>query len=340
MLDGQEALTTLPGSDQRVIWVPQRQLLKHALFTVPGKLSGRKRLSALQLKIEAWSPYLDTGYAVAWSGNDASVFAWDREALSARITELGFDPSTCEVVPEAFLSRPIESGVRLVKCVDGVEAQVWKEGFLHLTRWWASVPPKHEWSLFARTAGTPGNLEAPPPQNPDWLELPWNEAALSSNMLTQATRNDRLVATAIALLLAPCFFYTFKWLTYSAMTATNARTISSVEEESRPIRADRSMALTAIEMTEDLISLNPYPHHIEVIARTHDILRPFPITLANWDYDKGTLEFGILSEMDLDARVLITAFEDDDMFSSVSSSTIGQRLVLRMDISTSDENSI
>lgn len=307
-------------------------MLKHALFSVPGQLSSKKRRSALQLKIDAWSPYDNTAYSVAWSGNDASVFAWDSDAMSARISDLGYDPARCDITPEAFLKEPSMNGVRLVNCSDGMEAQVWKNGFLKITRWWAAEPPKHEWSLFTRTSGLSNDAAPPGRQTPEWLELPWNEASLGSNVFIQAIRNDRFVVGGLAFLLAPCLFFASQWLTYSVLVAADTRTIATIEEKSRPVRADRMRALTALEEAEDIVSLNPYPHQIEIMSRAHNILSPFPVTLANWDYDEGTLEFGILSDADMDARVVITAFEEDAMFSSVSSSTVGQRLVMRMDV--------
>lgn len=332
LLDGSKTLDVLPGSDQRIIWVPQRRALKHALFTIPNQLNGRKRKSALELKIDGWSPFDNTGYAVAWSDNEASVFIWDQDALITRIQEAGYEPRICEVVPEAFMRRPIQDGVRLVKSFDGLEAQAWNEGVIKSTRWWADMPPKHEWSLFTRAAGVSKTLDAATIEEPDWLEVPWNETALSGNIFTQAVRNDRLVVAGSAFLLFPCIFFALQWFTYTVMAASNTQTIAAVEAESRPLRADRSRALSALESAEDLVSLNPYPHQIEVLSRAHNILQPFTVTLANWDYDEGALEFGILSDGDMDARLLISAFEEDPLFSSVSSGTVGQRLVMRMDV--------
>lgn len=312
--------------------MPQRRTLKHTLFNVPEKLNGRRRKSALKLKVDAWSPFSNTDYVAAWSNNKASVFAWDADDLSNRVLKHGYDINSCDIVPEAFLRRPHTDGIRLIDSIDGIEAQVWNNGFLETTRWWAAEPPKQEWSLFLRSAGMPSSTSTPAVEAPDWMDFPWNNAALSNNMFSQALRNDRFVAFVCILLLAPCVFFSFEALSYSVLAARNGQSIKQIEEDTRPIRLDRTRALTALDTVEDLISLNPYPHQIEILARAHNLLRPHTITLANWDYDEGALEFGILSDSDMDPRVFITAFEEDPMFSEVSASTSGQRLVLRMSI--------
>lgn len=332
MLDGQETLTVLPGSDQRTVWVPQRRSIKHTVFNIPEQLTGRKRRSALQLKIDAWSPFKSTAYAVAWSKNSASVYAWDSETLTEHIKELGHDPSACDVLPETFIRQPHTHGLRLVKCVDGFEAQTWTEGFLESTRWWANEPPPHEWSLFSRTAGILSSSNAPVAQDPDWLLFPWNGEAVGNNIRLQFLKNDRFIAAGCAILLAPCVYFTAEWATFSVMTARTATTIETIEEETRSVREDRSRALSALETAEDLVSLDPFPRQIEIVSRAHHLLSPHTVTLANWDYDEGILEFGVLSDTDIDSRVFITAFENDPMFSDVGASTVGQRLVLRMNV--------
>ncbi|MEQ9445264.1 MAG: hypothetical protein RJS98_06840, partial [Rhodospirillaceae bacterium] len=88
--------------------------MKHATFSIPGQLSERQKDSALSLKVEAWSPFDDTGYAVAWSGNVACVFAWDKKQVQSQIREFGYDPIKCKVIPEAFIRHNISDGLRLV----------------------------------------------------------------------------------------------------------------------------------------------------------------------------------------------------------------------------------
>lgn len=312
--------------------MPTRRTLKHALFTVPEQLSSRKRNSALELKISAWSPFHNTRFSAIWSGNVASVFAWDQDALNERISDHGYVPSECEIVPEAFIRASAKNSVRLVACDDGVEAQVWDGNFLRASRWWPAVPKAHEWALFARTAGSNATSVVPDLSDPDWLEFPWHVQEAGASMINRAFKNERLLVTAAAILLAPCIYYTTQWLTYSVLDTRLKSDIAIIEANSRTVRADRSRALSSLERAEDLIALNQYPHQIEILSRAHSLLQGYAVTLSNWDYDDGSLEFGLESEKDMDARVFISNFERDSLFTSVSSGTRGERLVLRMSV--------
>lgn len=325
-------MEVLQGSDRRLIWVPARRTLKHALFTVPEQLSNRKRNSALELKISAWSPFHETRFSAIWSGNVASVFAWDHDALSERISEHGYLPSECEIVPEAFIRTPERDSVRLVACDDGVEAQVWDEGFLRTSRWWSTVPKAQEWALFARTTGSTLNTIVPDLSEPEWLEMPWHVQEAGASMINRALKNERILVGAAVILLAPCIYYTTQWLTYSALDIRIKREIAAIETNSRTVRADRSRALSGLERAEDLIALNRYPHQLEILSRAHNLLQGHAVTLSNWDYDDGSLEFGLESKEDMDARVFISDFEKDPLFTSVSSGTRGDRLTLKMSV--------
>ena len=331
-MEQQEKLEVLEGSDRRLIWVPARRTLKHTLFTVPEQLSNRKRTSALELKISAWSPFHNTRFSAIWSGNVASVFAWDQDALSERISEHGYLPSECEIVPEAFIRAPERDSVRLVACDAGVEAQVWDGGFLRACRWWSTVPKAKEWALFARSTNSTVNTIIPDLSEPEWLELPWHVQEAGASIINRALKNERILVGVAMILLAPCIYYAAQWLTYSTLDIGINREIVAIETNSRTVRADRSSALSSLERAEDLIALNRYPHQLEILSRAHSLLQGHPVTISNWDYDDGSLEFGLESKRDMDARVFISDFERDPLFTSVSSGTRGERLVLRMNV--------
>jgi len=338
-----DELTELPGSDQRPIWIPARRTLKHTSFDLPEDLSGRKRASALHLKISAWSPFQDTGYSVQWSGNQASVYAWDSAAINERVAALGYRISDIEVVPAAFMQRPENTGIRLTATTDGFEGQVWRNGLLAITRWWGTQPTPQEWALFQRSAGqisgelSANTLEA---KSMDWLERPWTAANVGGDLLAQFFSNKKAVVWAGTAALIPCVFLLAQWFTFTLADQAVQRSILTVEETGQQIRQQRSAALSALETVEDYLSLKRYPSQIEIVSAAHDIIRNFPVTLSNWDYDSGELQFGLESDEELDAREFITAFENTAMFSEVSASTRGERLLLRMTVSALAGNSI
>ena len=272
---------------------------------------------------------------MTWIGNEASVFAWDRNALNERISSHGFDPNNCEVIPEILLRQPHRDGVRLCDTADGIEGQVWVDGIPSVARWWKGLPSRNEWTLFLRNAGLPisnETLSLPTVTKPEWLDFPWNESRVQKRLFSQVLANHELVAFIAALLIAPCFFFSGEWLTYSILSANTSDQVRNIENEGQSLRMERSRALDYLDISEDLISLRQFPHQIEIISRTHSLLSGHEVEISGWDYDEGILEFGLVSESDMDATVYIPIFEGDEMFSRVSATTRGARLVMRMNV--------
>ena len=335
MIEGPETLRSLPGSDRQIVWVPARRTLKHALFELPEELSGRKKLSALDLKVQAWAPFAETGYSVSWQGNQASVFAWDQTSVEQTIAAHGYDPNRCTIVPEVFVRDPLPDGVRLAEVSDGVEGQAWRNGFVSVTRWWKDLPTGRDWSLFLRSAGLPLSsdpIDVPDVSTPEWLETPWNMAVGSGQILTEFLSNRRLVTGVAIIALAPWAFFASEWVSYSVMLNKLQVQIDEVQIQTQSVREERSRALSLLEYAEDLSSLQQYPHQIEIISRAHSLLAPYEVEISGWDYDGGLLEFGLISESDMDATIYIPVFENDSLFSRVSSSTRGARLLMRMNV--------
>lgn len=339
MREGQIDLESAEESDRNVIWVPARKYLKHATFSIPGQLSERQKDSALSLKVEAWSPFDDTGYAVAWSGNVACVFAWDKKQVQSQIREFGYDPIKCKVIPEAFIRHNISDGLRLVRCVNGVEGQFWKDGILMASRWWQKTPPVNDWYLFSRIAGQQAGNGLPDIIEPVWLDKAWHEKPNSGDLISYVINYQPARVFATVLLILPVTFFLAQTTTYMAQNWLINKEIAAIEGASQSIRASRLNALIALEAAEDISSLHKYPHQIEILARAHSLLYEHGVTLLSWEYDSGDLEFGLDLSSELDPRVFIKAFENDNLFSNVSASTRGQTLIVKMKIAPSRQGS-
>jgi hypothetical protein len=315
--------------------VPARGALKHACFVLPEQIQGRKRDSALELKVSAWSPFDDTDYAVEWVENQASVYAWDAAEMRARVQSFGLDVRTVEIVPPAFLQEPERDGVRLVAVPGGYEGQAWKDGLLAMTRWWNRIPTAQEWLLFTRSTGNLSGGTAArsvAPTTVEWLERPWTNSRTNTDLLHLLTQNRNVVNIAAAIALGPFIFLLAQWVTYGIAHEAVQQRLATIEETSIQVRQQRAAALSALDRVEDYMALARFPHQVEIVSAAHAILKDHNITLSNWDYDDGVLEFGMTSEQDMDARIFISAFEDSAMFYQVSASTRGDRLLMRMNV--------
>jgi hypothetical protein len=177
----------------------------------------------------------------------------------------------------------------------------------------------------------------PDVSEPAWLDKAWHENPTSGDLISYVINYQPARTFATVLLILPVTFFLAQTTTYKVQNWVISKEIAAIEGTSQSIRASRLDALIALETAEDISSLDKYPHQIEVLSRAHNLLYEHGVTLLSWEYDSGDLEFGLDLSSDLDPRIFIKAFEDDDLFSNVSASTRGQTLIVRMKISSSTE---
>ena len=329
-MDGVPPIEKVGDLPSHCVWVPNRRDMKHKCFKVQLGLPQRKKKSALELQILSWSPFENTGYAVAWSGEQASVYAWDKKLLEKIIKKNGY--TNMEIVPEAFLKAKGKDGTRLLNTNDGFEAQLWDNGVLKASRWWESPPNSAAWLLFTRSVG--GNISdyPPPPEQLQFLDFPWHITQYADDILMYLLKNSKLVSIFIVILAMPLAYLMAQTIAYNTLTYQLQKKITDKEQDSLGIRLDRRVAIKTLAEVNSLISLQKFPHQIQVLSEAHKITSPYSLSFSEWNYNSGALEFSINSESGVDTRVLIAAFENHSLFSSVRASTRGSRTIIKMNI--------
>jgi hypothetical protein len=327
----------LPSPNKRALWVLSRRATRQSVFTFPSDVADNKKKALLRVQVRRWAPFPNAKYLAQWSGNKASVYAWNDDEVKAAIIEAGFNERRCTVCPESFIRAPSENGARLVTAIDGFEAQVWRDGFLAFSRWWSQRPTQIEWDMFLRSAAVPlnqGGLSIPEPVSVEVLEAPWiNQQGYLNN--AWALLEDPRYAAAIATLVAAPFIYF--GVEYTTLAIANARVKSDLEKlsvETQGIRKQRTTALSNLDEIEDYMSLEVYPNQFTVLTTALGLLQGLNVKIPEWTYDVGTLSFTLRAERDIDATLLITAFEKSGAFTNVTASRVGQegQLRVRMDV--------
>jgi hypothetical protein len=135
-------------------------------------------------------------YIVSWP-DSVGVWVWDEDAIDREL-----ERAECEDlvglsrVPEPLMLAPemTGAGVRIIRCQNGQEAQVWRDGALISSRWWAHPPSSTDWKAFAAAASLP--VDPPGVLAPLPLARPWrvneHRPASSNDVLI-----DRLIQGAI-----------------------------------------------------------------------------------------------------------------------------------------------
>ncbi len=331
-----ETPLTEPGNS-RFFWVISRRVTRQTVFTFPADIPENKREAVLRLQVRRWAPFPSAKYIAQWAGNRASVYAWDDDEAKKTLAGVGLNPRRGTVYPEVFFHSPFQNGARLITAIEGVEGQVWHEGFLMASRWWPQKPSRFEWEMFLRAATQPlaqNGGQVPEPEQLSFLETPWNREDAYLGIPWWLLEDTRYAAAAAALLLAPFIFMGFEYTTLAVANTRVKSTLDSVSVETQGVRKLRSQALTNLDQIDSYLALEVYPSQYEILTTALGLLENLSIKIPEWTYDVGTLSFTLRADHNIDATAVITAFEKSGIFTNVSTTRFGQEgsLRVRMDV--------
>jgi hypothetical protein len=289
---------------------------------VLGDIPPAERNSALNLRIRQWSPFAETGHYAVWRNETAQVWIWD-EAKRRESSE-AFGVNVSHIFPETVLREQLENheSLRIVSCIEGLEAQVWKNGVLAGSRWWAELPHPDEWKRFLLAHDLNPAMLPPVFEEIPWLDRPWGKP--SEIALILSLRHERLwvsiVAAVFAFLLIWDGITIWRWRHEGKVMAER---IAALTQEAEPLLEARTEATKYKESAERLISLVSYPAQLQLMA---DVAEKFPrkdVLLVEWRYNQGNLTFTLESEKP-DPRYYVETYQKLPGFKDVSAEP-GQR---------------
>lgn len=262
-----------------------RSVLRYRLFSLAAVPPAERR-GALLAQLAAWQAFPDSVYLVDLLGDQAQVFAADRQQLAPHgLIDL-------PLWPESLLHEPAADGVRLLQSLEGFEAQAWRSGVLVASRWWSALPDLQEWQAFARQARVAAQ-QRPEPQALSWLK-PARQPVRAEQLGQGSAGQQKLLVLAVALVL----------LAFASMTARDAwdarqrlQTASAelqrIKEGSAPLLAAREKALALADRSAALSRQLAAPQPLELFEQL-GLLLP-----------KGS----VVKELDLQGRNLKLALE-------------------------------
>jgi hypothetical protein len=281
-----------------------------------------RRQDALALKISAWTPFPNADYYAGWVGGRAHIWLWD----ASRVASDG-----AAMLPETAL-HPAGDGVRLVRCIDGFEAQYWSAGELQKAHWWKSSPDTVDWVQFLRSAGLVPTEEIPAPARLEFTDRPWAKRTLGSgNQLLQQER--RLVVAGAAL---GAFAITWQLVGLYADSAGQTELREALEQRQRavePVLQARERALEDQARIDTLNQLYPRYRQLQVMAQAAATL-PKTAHLVEWSLEDDRLRLALQGKAP-DAGFYVRRFQEVEMYSAVNAERGRTRdqLVLNMDVS-------
>lgn len=261
-----------------------------------SKVPANRRGAALALQLSEWAPFDDADHVAVWSPEGrASVWCWDRAALAAAWSAAS-PAALPPVLPESLL-RPPPAGaaLRVLRALDGCEAQAWGEGGeLLASRWWPAAPSPDEARLFLRDAGfAAGDVPAgwPQPQDLPLADAPWGRPARAG----QAPGGGSAAEAAVFALLAISVLVPAAWLATDHLRLHRAQALvdADIERESqrsREILDARSAALGAVDEARAIVNLAPYPSPLQLMSvLAAELPAPGVSSLREWEQTEGRL---------------------------------------------------
>lgn len=283
----------------KVTWVLSRALCHFKLVDL-SHVPLRTRAQALSLQVGQFSPYPATDHYAVWQHGRALVWFWDHAAAQRSMTEVDLAPKRVHVLPEGVLYAPGTSGLRLIRNLQGVEAQCWQDDSLLQSRWWSDVPSAAEWLAFQRDIGLASEsrqTDVPAPLN---LELHYTPQ-LSSTADSQAAswRDERVLYALLALAL----FTPTAWIGAKLIKSEVSRRavlVATVDLERKALpRIDaREQALRAALRCQALHDLDPYPSQLELMATVANALPTGATYLKEWHFQDGKLKIVLVIQKD------------------------------------------
>ncbi len=310
-------------------WIIARSLCLYRIFVL-GDIPSGERKSALNLRIRQWSPFPETGRYVVWNGESAHVWIWDEVEQREAARKSG---ATSRVFPETVMrGAPDRDTLRILSCTEGIEAQIWRQGRLAASRWWAEGPPHEEWPRFLAAHDLNPNTDIPEPEDTPLLDRPWGQSADGNPLLNLGIQRLCVFAVMAVLTFVLIWQGISVWRWQQAQGALADR-IAALTEEAEPLLEARTRATRDRKVAERLLSLVSHPAQLELMAAVAEKLPRRKVFLAEWHYNQGNLSF-TLEGKNPDPRYYVGTYQKMPHFKEVTAERGREQsqLVVRMKV--------
>lgn len=266
-----------------------------------SRVPAAKRAPALALQVASWSPFTTSDGAVAWHPDGrASVWCWSADDLEAAWREgAGADQLPRRMPESALYPAPASDGLRLLKTLDGIEAQLWQDSELVASRWWPQAPDARDLLSFQQDASrAPDQFEPAPPLAEFALaRRPWQALAALKGSAGAVAGAEALVYGALVLALGvPALALAVEqWRLLQARHQAEA-TLQREGERSKSVLDAQTAALTAADQARALVNLQTYPAplvHMMAVARA--LPDGAGTNVREWEMNAGKLRLLLAS---------------------------------------------
>lgn len=324
-----------PGAKKksRRQWVLSRGLCYYHLFDLTDMPIARRE-SVLQLKIRQWSPFQNFASYNVWQNGLVQVWIWNKQELLEVFAETGIKKAT--VVPESVLRQPSTlDEVQLLQCLDGFEGQIWKNGVLVGSHWWANMPELNDWINFQRAHSLPVTQTLFDAIDVPLLARPWGKNRKRIHRFYLFYQEPLWVMLGAAIFVALFSWQAVRvWKWQQALIPVQVQ-IDELRESIAPILSKRTLAIADKSQADKLLALNPFPSQLELMQQVAKLIPRQQVKLVQWFYQMGKLRFTLEAQKThkLEPTFYVKTFQKQPGFKEVKIKTGSGRYANQITIS-------
>lgn len=286
-----------------------------------SRLPAAKRKAALALQLPQWSPFTDSAYAIIWQQGFASVWCWDNSRIDAEILKHGRQPKAEQKIPETLLRAPHQEGLRLTRCLEGVEGQYWQDAQLVASRWWPQSPKAEDWLSFQRDCGVPAEQQqaAIVLRDLPLLVQPWSKISNLAGSTGELPLAELASYGALLLLLGLATVY-FGLQHFQIKSAISNGTVelAALKKKAAPLFDAREAALGSLARLKAIYALERYPQPLALMAMVAKVLPKDGAFVREWEMTDNQLRLTVNSpNLNIAGTTYVEALEKTGALSDV-----------------------
>lgn len=245
----------------------------------------------------------------------AGLWTWP---VSENTAEGGKQPTRS--IPETLARQPMQSGRRLVQCLEGIEGQVWDNGALIASRWWPEVPGQGQWLTFLRSARLKPDevsLALPPVSEVPWrANLPFFHSAVDA-LQTFASPARLLMATG--LIFGAIFIYSSaQYIRYTQTLHSLQAQIALRKETVSDVLAQRNKAIHNLRAVNKMADIGVPTALLAGLAAVLEKVQGKDMRIIRFSLSDNQLQVRVKGQPDLDGAAMVKSLESDDALEQVS----------------------
>lgn len=258
----------------------------------------KKTLQALRLRVERESNQEEDSFTIRVDNDRRHASVW---GYKKPVTITG------RCLPESLARKPLKDGARLVKSIQGYEAQLWKNGSVISSRWWRDKPSPQAWQTFL--LGAQGEIDIADTSLPTITEIPYRtdlpifefeKAQLLTNLSPLRT------GLALAVLTVISFMYISGKVMHNSLSLQSTRAeIDNISDSTALILSQKRRALSNLRTIQSYQDIGHPASLFFALVDINEVLGGNELLIERLSLISGEIEIVLLPANDEPPQIAV-----------------------------------